>query len=423
MTKISRRKFIKNSLIVAPVMVALPGTNMKVIQKDPVVKAIIPMPLQVVIDDVGWWSGEDGSKRQEPYRTGIGRNHVPADYLAIASLGKSLGIRPQAAMIMCEWDKGNILKDLPNATWMGKHWDNSKWIGPWMEEAADIIKNNRKFFELTIHGIGHEYWENGSFTRAEWADKNGKMRPPDQMNKHLDYYEKLLEQHSLGPLPSSFVPTAFCHCFGKSEGRDVSLAEIFSRRGINYINTPFQIMGNRAATQNELFGIDSGVLTIDRGEDEFSWDVFPGDPKLDHKGPTYGIHWPNLLNPDPGKNTETVEKWVKYLKQYNDKPDRILSSDSVDFQQQLVHRQLTGITQKGSAISFDFTKTDSLTGLFGEKGLTVKIQSSVPLTFKTDGLKVISESSVINDGYLHTLKLSRQPGRNKAVIHFSIEHA
>ena len=30
---------------------------------------ILPIPIQVVIDDVGWWSGKDGSKQQEPYRT------------------------------------------------------------------------------------------------------------------------------------------------------------------------------------------------------------------------------------------------------------------------------------------------------------------------------------------------------------------
>ena len=35
----------------------------------------IPMRVQVVIDDVAWWSGKDGSELQEPYRTGINRDH------------------------------------------------------------------------------------------------------------------------------------------------------------------------------------------------------------------------------------------------------------------------------------------------------------------------------------------------------------
>ena len=32
------------------------------------VRACVPLPLQIVIDDVGWWSGEDGHERGEPFR-------------------------------------------------------------------------------------------------------------------------------------------------------------------------------------------------------------------------------------------------------------------------------------------------------------------------------------------------------------------
>ena len=53
----------------------------------------IPMPLQIIVDDVGWWSGVDGSQYNQPYRTGLGRDHQPEDYLALASLGKELGMR------------------------------------------------------------------------------------------------------------------------------------------------------------------------------------------------------------------------------------------------------------------------------------------------------------------------------------------
>ncbi|MEN6302607.1 MAG: hypothetical protein ABFD96_07790, partial [Armatimonadia bacterium] len=118
-------------------------------------EANIPLAIQVVIDDVGWWCGADGHERGEPYRSGCVRDHVPADYAAIVELGKRLGMRPQAAMIMCEWDRQNILRDVPSATWQGRDWDNSRWVGPWLDEAAHIIRAGRAHFELTIHGIGH----------------------------------------------------------------------------------------------------------------------------------------------------------------------------------------------------------------------------------------------------------------------------
>jgi hypothetical protein len=173
-----RRQFVERALQLAGGFAAgttgvnLLGCKRSRDMKASGVTAVIPMPIQVVIDDVGWWSGEDGSKQQQPYRTGMQRNHVPADYAAIVELGRSLGIRPQAAMILCEWDKDNILGKLPTSTWMGKHWDNSNWVGPWLDEAADIIRQNREHFEVTLHGVGHEYWTGATFTRAEsstWA--------------------------------------------------------------------------------------------------------------------------------------------------------------------------------------------------------------------------------------------------------------
>ena len=156
--------------------------------------ASIPVPIQVVIDDVGWWSGKDGSLQQEPFRTGINRHHTLADYEAIIELGRTLGIRPQAAMVLCEWDRENILRELPESTWMGKKWDNSNWIGPWLDEAADLIQNNHDHFEFTVHGLGHEYWSSGKLARAEWSTEDGTMRPVNHVNKHLDYFEKIVEQ-------------------------------------------------------------------------------------------------------------------------------------------------------------------------------------------------------------------------------------
>lgn len=419
---ISRRKFINRSLLGTPGILLfneakkISGPQFFKDRTQDKIKAFIPMPLQVVIDDVGWWSGEDGSKRQEPYRTGINRNHVPADYLAIVELGRALGIRPQAAMILCEWDRENILRHLPTSTWMGEKWDNSKWVGPWMEEAAEIISSNREHFELTIHGVGHEYWENGIFTRAEWTDSRGRMRPRDQVERHLDYYSKILEQNKLGPFPESFVPAAFRHCFGKSDGREVSLAGILEKRGVNYINTPFRIMFNNSVAGNKLFGFDSGVLTIDRGEDEFEWDVFPADPEMIQTGPTYGMHWPNMLHPDPGKNIEVVGRWINYFRQYNEIPDRILAADSVDLQHQLLHRQLTRFASENNSIRFDFSETDKLPGTIGKKGLTVRIQSDRPMAFKGDNLKISSESSVKKESFLYTLKVERKEGQKEARI-------
>ena len=188
------------------------------------------------------------------------------------------------------------------------------------------------------------------------------MRPQDQVEKHLDYYEKLMNQHDLGPFPKSFVPAAFRHSFGPSEGRDVSLAELLKKKGVNYINTTFSSIYNKERIQYAHFGFDSDVMTVDRGNDEFEWLIFPGTPEKELTGPTCGLHWPNLLHPDPERSSEVVQKWVDYLKPYNEKPDMMLAPDSVDFQEQLVHQKFTKTEIKGRTITIDFTETDEISG-------------------------------------------------------------
>ncbi len=381
------------------------------------IAAIIPMPIQVVIDDVGWWSGQDGSKQQEPFRTGIGRNHVPADYEAIIELGRLLSIRPQAAMVLCEWDINNVLRKLHSSTWMGKNWNNSKNIGPWLEEAAHIIRNNSKYFEFTLHGIGHEYWTGNSFTRAEWADVSGTMRPMEEVEKHLDFFEIIMDQHQLGSFPVSFVPAAFNHGFGPTPGHNISMAEVLRKRGVTYINTPFSQMCNVEAVDHVVFGFDAEVMTIDRGEDLLDWNITGEVPVGKLQGPTCGMHWANLIHPDPLRNSEIVNEWVKLLATYNEKPDTILASDSISFQNQLAHQRCTSVKLAGKIIELDFKKTNAFPNSIGNGELTLKVTSSKTISFKSDTIAIRSQRlKRREDFYLYTLVLERIPGKDKANI-------
>ncbi len=423
---IHRRKFVSDAArMAAGVALGAAGASRLVAEEEQAmprdgVGAAIPMPLQVVIDDVGWWSGEDGSARQEPYRTGIDRRHVPADYRAIADLGRALGIRPQAATVLCEWDTENLLRTLPESTWMGAEWDNSRWRGPWLEEAADIIRQNEAHYELTIHGLGHEYWTNGRFTRAEWAEPNGRMRPRDRVEAHLDAFEAILGQHRLGGLPRSFVPTAFRHGFGPTEGHDVSMAAVLASRGVTYINTPFGSMANAEGVQYGVFGLDAGVMTVDRGDDLQDWDVIGQLPSGALTGPTCGLHWPNLLHPDPERNPEIVAGWVALLAPYGDRADTMLAGDSMSFQHQLAHHVCTRVTRSADAIDLDFRETDGLPAPFGEGELTLKVRSVSALAFSSENVRITSTSESRGPGEtLSTLRLERRPGLTAARVRFA----
>lgn len=335
----------------------------------------IPQPTQIIIDDVGWWRGADDNTSGGPFRTGMARDHVPADYAAIVELGRRLGMRPMAATILCEWDRDNILCNLPDSTWMGANWDNSEIAARAadLDEAAAIIRDNPDHIEIALHGVGHEYWGDGTMSRAEWFDLQGNMRPRESVLRHIEFYRRLMERNGLGGFPESFVPAAFLYRFGMGDG---GFAGILRDAGIRYASTPFYSMFRDRLPEVQFFGMDAGILMVDRGRDLARWNIASPTPQSELQGPICGMHWPNILHIDPSRNVEVVDRWVAFLKKQAAKPDRMLSRNTAESFSQLVYHELTSVTIQDGFLHFDFSRVDAV----GSVGLLdcfhVKIPSS-----------------------------------------------
>jgi len=374
------------------------------------------MPIQVVIDDVGWWSGQDGHERGEPYRTGIARDHVPADYEAVATLGKALGMRPQAAMVLCEWDCENVLRDATTCTWMGRDWDNRRWVGPWLEEAGEILRRNQAHIEITLHGVGHEYWADGRMERAEWHDAEGRMRPREEVRLHLDMYARILEQHGLGPFPEFFVPAAFLHCYDDGEA---GLAALLREAGIRFISTPFSTMHASRLPECGAFGFDAGVLTVDRGRDLCPWNELGPAPEGALQGPICGMHWPNLLHRDPRRNLEVVQRWVDLLKPYAARCDTMLAPDTRAFATQWIYHRLARVSIAEDALAVDLTGAERAPAAYVEGPFAVRVAASRPLCFHSDDVPVQHVQKLSEGAHtLYELVLSGRAGLREARIAF-----
>ncbi len=374
----------------------------------------IPMPLQIVIDDVGWWSGFDGHRQNQPFRTGIQRNHHPADYSALIELGRRLHMRPQAAMVLCEWDRTNLLRRAPTTTWMGARWDNSARVGPELDQAAEILRQGRKHLEITLHGVGHEYWESPDrpFSRAEWHDRTGRMRAPSQVRKHLECFAAILEQNGLGPFPESFVPAAFLHSFADG---DRGLAVLLEGAGIRYISTPFAAMHRRNPPQYPHFGVDHGIMTVDRGNSRIPWDRIDSAPLGPIAGPILGLHWPNLLHPDPHRNLETIERWRRFIAPYGERIDRILAPDTPACFTQLAFRTLTVHRFRDHGVELDFRNLEHA-GIRGLRStFIVKLRTPQPLDFRGKNLEILS-AQWSKDRRNATLELRRPQGVERAFL-------
>ena len=369
------------------------------------IEATIPMPIQIVLDDVGWWRSDNGSQFGEPYRTGLGRAHVPADYEAIASLGRQLDMRPQAAMILCEWDRENILRDVPSATWMGRDWDNSRLVGPWLDEATQVIRDNATHFEFVLHGVGHEYWdENGKPTRAEWFHSaDGRMRPHDEVLTHLDAYRRIMAQNDLGPFPESFVPAAFCYRFGMGED---GLAAILRDHGVRYISTPFAGMRDADKTQRPLYGFECDTMNVDRGHATFPWFANDCAPTEAQDEPIVGLHWPNILHFDPKRNEEVVARWVAHLGKCNQRIDRTLAPDTADCWSQLVYYDLARLDIDGTQLALDFSRADAFYFAGIKATFVLKVKAPAGAALQSDALEVASTRYDADTG-LHTWRVQR----------------
>ena len=128
-----------------------------------------------------------------------------------ADLGQRLDIRPTAALVLCEWDRENVCARQPTSTMAGAAWDNSARRGDWSEAAAQCFVERAAHLELALHGVGHEHWDEGVMTRAEWYGRPASKWAWSDLLGHLDVYRAILDQHGLGPaaghsFPQHFIP-------------------------------------------------------------------------------------------------------------------------------------------------------------------------------------------------------------------------
>jgi len=284
----------------------------------------IPMPLLVSIDDAGWWLGQDGSAMGRPFRTGMPRGHCPEDYTALITLGRALNMKIPAGFVLCEWDQTRMLRGLPSATWMAEQWRSPFTDLETKEKAAQIIQKGREYLEVAVHGVGHEFWDQGRMSRSEFHDMNGKMRPQGLVKKHLEYFFRLMESFGLAQAPRVFIPPALHHGFGKGKKGFQAIARSF---GIQYIPLVFSRTNCCIAPQFKGLGWEEGVLLMERGVSQTKWHQVAAAPEFSFNSPILALHWANILHPDPDRNMDVIHAWSDFIKTRARENQVVLSRD------------------------------------------------------------------------------------------------
>jgi hypothetical protein len=312
----------------------------------------LPRPLFVVVEDVGWWKGEDGSSRNEPYRNSFCRNHCLEDYKALLRLAKHLRMRIALGMVLGEWDRTDFLRDIPGATWMGANWDNSANRGRQLDQAAAFLRDNSSFLEIALHGLCHEFWRNGRMERSEFHDSDCRMRSPLVVRSHLQAFGTLLEQNDLGAYPRLFIPPGLFHSFGNG---DESMQAILHDFGVDLVTTRFSRARQYAPPHHSTLTWENGVGLLERGMSPVAWDVASAIPVWNNPGPIMALHWGNLLHLDPLRNGEVVDGWVRMLQQETAGPDRIPSGDAANCWRQTTICELAVCRCDGLSLTIDLS--------------------------------------------------------------------
>ena len=286
---------------------------------------IIPRPLQIVVDDMGWFCPNDDREKGGPSRTAMCRRHTSYDYEAINRLGETLNMKINCAFVIGEWDPDNRLRDVKHLSKWGNDWDNLSYLD--REELAKCVDsiNNSPFIDLAVHGLMHGYYIENT-DNPDVSDyyffRHGKlfMIPEDEVRYRLDSFFDILKYHGIKKTVNSFVPPSFRVRWGE-------LSKILADYGIRYVSTIYQFLESDGEKPVNV-GIENGIVTLDRNNNLIPWNEISTDfSKLPMTSGIFGAHWPNFLHADPERNFEIIDNAVEYFKKCGEQFGTVLSSD------------------------------------------------------------------------------------------------
>jgi len=384
-------------------------------------KIVFPRPFAVVVDDLGWMHGGSQDPQNGPYRVGFKRDMVAQDYLPMIDIGKAVGVRIQGVFVLCELDRENAVAQLPSATREGSKWNNTANVSPEQIRIMDTVRTQSAHLEFGLHGVGHEYWENGRRRRAEWYNLQDK-RPwsEAEIRAHLEMFKKVMAQYGLTKengysFPESFVPTAYSY-FWNPSAKPYSLGRILREYGVKFVNTAFSEIQELHPPESGSGGFDNGVLVLDRhnfGNEWWEPATLPRQPLAAFDTDIIEAHWVNLLATDDIFQATVNAKWIALLQGIQATEGHYLAKNTEQLYSQWLYKRHCKVTEPepGRVIidNRQMPKAAYDTGMVGPMVLKVKLPPAVHLAKATlDGLPI--PSILESQGYVHLYLPALPPG-------------
>ena len=296
----------------------------------------IPTPLQIVMDDFGWFCGKNELATGGPARTAISRDHVEEDYRVLEELGRQLNMKLVCGFTLGEWDKDNRLRGMKHVTREEDAWDRKSTID--MEKARRFFRiiEESKHVDIAFHGLMHSYWIDGenygnprefySYDLPEGATERRLDYPlipanAEYVDSHLAAWFDIYNGWGFTKPVKVFISPAGLH---RDREKALAYAEKIEKYGILYWKNSWQDFHGMMANFSSLIFLNDDYELIDFDAIDFDPDTLPDWPLC---SAVFGTHWPNFLRSDPRKNFDYLDKWVNYFKRQSEIFGRIISKD------------------------------------------------------------------------------------------------
>jgi len=316
--------------------------------------------MQMVIDDIGWMIGRDMRWEEEPSRTGMPRRHVLKDYVAINELGRAIGMKLKCPLVLGEWDKDNLLRNVPHSSKFGDKWDSSLYLDK--DEAArcrDYI-NTAEYIEIALHGLLHDVWNEGKLVGgSEYFFPEGFVKgapeplaPKGIIRQHLEAFMDIYRSWGFTKPIRSFVSPG-----GVGTGQSWKtggLAEILADYGIKYWCN-FEVGGSYVL--NDIIVNDKTIMFSPWESYDLDPDALPDVP-LEKIG-IIGSHWPNYLRFNPDRNLDNLDAWARYFERQSERFGIILSKDIAFASYQQLYKYHAKMGLCGDNCTIDLTHADA----------------------------------------------------------------
>ena len=331
----------------------------------------LPLPFQTVVDDIGWFKGDDDRHIGMPSRTGMPRRHVAEDYTVINEIGKRINQKICGAFVIGEWDKNNRLSGEAHMTKYPDRWDCRASINIREAERCFEAIESSEYIEIALHGLLHSFWDDELGhddqqyyirPRAGYTGTERMIPVPDgYFEKCIDKFIKIYNDWGFTKELRSFISPG--SAFGPVDASR-GFARILRDRGFKYwanywsaIKTPCEII--------------EGITFLNKGTGLVPWNAYDVNPALipDYSiaendgicrpmGVIFGLHWPNYLRFDPQKNIEGVSAWVDFYRRQAEIFGIIISRDMEFAAQQAQYADLTDTNYTDTEVIFNFERVD-----------------------------------------------------------------